>query len=171
MRVTSLACGPAREVFDVFAELGHDGFDVTAIDIDHDALALLNSQIQESSVPIRPVHGNLIYLATGRQKLDLPPQDLMYSIGLIDYFNDNFVIKLLNWIHDRLRPGGRVILGNFHPKNSTRAFMDYALDWRLIHRDEAKMDELYRASKFGKPCSRILFEEEGVNLFAECVKG
>jgi extracellular factor (EF) 3-hydroxypalmitic acid methyl ester biosynthesis protein len=39
-----------------------------------------------------------------------------------------------------------------------------------FHRDEAKMDELYRASKFGKPCSRILFEDEGVNLFAECVK-
>jgi extracellular factor (EF) 3-hydroxypalmitic acid methyl ester biosynthesis protein len=33
------------------------------------------------------------------------------------------------------------------------------------------MDELYQASKFGKPSSRILFEEEGVNLFAECVKG
>jgi hypothetical protein len=39
-----------------------------------------------------------------------------------------------------------------------------------FHRDEAKMDELYRAPKFGKPCSRILFEDEGVNLFAECVK-
>jgi extracellular factor (EF) 3-hydroxypalmitic acid methyl ester biosynthesis protein len=120
--------------------------------------------------PLRALHGNLIYLATGRQTLDLPQQDLIYSIGLIDYFNDDFVTKLMDWIFDHLRPGGRAILGNFHPKNPTRAFMDHVLDWRLIHRDEAKMDELYRASKFGKPYTSIFFEEEGINLFAECVK-
>jgi hypothetical protein len=48
--------------------------------------------------------------------------------------------------------------------------MDYVLDWRLIHRDESKMDELYCASKFGKSSTRVLFEDEGINLFAECVK-
>ena len=36
------------------------------------------------------LNGNLVYLATDRQKFELPPQDLIYSIGLIDYFNDKF---------------------------------------------------------------------------------
>jgi hypothetical protein len=36
--------------------------------------------------------------------------------------------------------------------------------------DEGKMDELYGASKFGKASTRVLFEDEGINLFAECVK-
>ena len=49
--------------------------------------------------------------------------------------------------------------------------MDYVLDWRLIHRDEAKMDELYRASKFGKPCSRILFEDEALSGKHDLVGG
>ena len=48
--------------------------------------------------------------------------------------------------------------------------MDYVLDWRLIHRDEQKMDELFRSSKFGRNYTRALFEQEQINLFAECVR-
>jgi N-methylhydantoinase B/oxoprolinase/acetone carboxylase alpha subunit len=40
----------------------------------------------------------------------MPPQDLVYSVGLIDYFNDPFVLKLMNYAHALLRPGGRLIL-------------------------------------------------------------
>ena len=90
----------------------------------------------------------------------------MYSIGLIDYFEDRFVIGLLDAIHDRLRPGGRVILGNFHPDNPTRAVLDHLLDWKLIHRTENDMNRLFEASRFGRPCDEIRFEAERVNLFA-----
>ena len=113
---------------------------------------------------------NLVYLALGRQELALPPQDMIYSIGLIDYFSDPFVVKLLDYIHDRLRPGGRVVLGNFHPRNPTRLWMDVVLQWKLIHRDEDDMNRLFRASRFGEDCTEILYEATGVNLFAVGVK-
>ncbi len=48
--------------------------------------------------------------------------------------------------------------------------MDYVLDWRLIHRTPADMDKLYQSSRFARVTSRMLFEEQGINLFAECVK-
>jgi cyclopropane fatty-acyl-phospholipid synthase-like methyltransferase len=113
---------------------------------------------------------NLIYLALGRKKLDLPPQDLIYSLGLIDYLSDELVLRLMDWIYDELKPGGRVILGNVHTSNPSRGMMDYLLDWRLIHRDEADLNRLYSQSRFGRPCTRLLFEEVGISLFAECVK-
>lgn len=84
-------------------------------------------------LPIDLHQENLIYLALGRRQLNLPPQDLVYSIGLIDYFNDQLVVKLAD-AHQILRPGGRLVLGNFHPSNPSKAFMDYVLDWRLLHR-------------------------------------
>lgn len=173
VNVTSLACGPAREIFDAFERLNDSSvLNVTGVDIDQEALELLRVRCieYELSDRVTGVHGNIIYMATGRQDLALPPQDLVYSIGLIDYFNDEFVVKLMDWIYDLLRPGGRVILGNFHPRNPDKAAMDYVLDWRLIHRDEAKMDELYQRSQFGRGSTQIKFEEEGINLFAECVK-
>jgi hypothetical protein len=76
----------------------------------------------------------------------------------------------MSWMHDKLRPGGRVLLGNFHPRNPTRGLMDHVLDWRLVYREEADMDRLFKSSKFGRPCSRVVFEDEGIDLFAECRK-
>ena len=69
-----------------------------------------------------------------------------------------------------LKPGGRVILGNFHTNNVNRAFMDHILEWSLIHRTEEDMNRLFRASEFGRDCSNFRFEDTGINLFAECVK-
>ena len=171
--VASLACGPAREIFDVFEKAGDKSrLQVSCIDIDREALAQVTAHAQQQKLgeQVQTFHGNLIYLATGRQELDLAPQDLIYSLNLTDYFSDELAATLINWIYDELRPGGRAILGNFHPRNPSRGLMEHVLDWRLTHRDEAAMNQLVQASKFAKACSRIFFEEDGIYLFAECVK-
>lgn len=173
-RLCTLACGPAEELFDVLAipELC-PRIEATLIDIDSQALAFVREKATANGheSKLRLVEGNLVYLAAGRQKIsNLAPQDLIYSIGLIDYFNDKWVIKLIDYIHSLLRPGGRVILGNFHPANPNKAFMDHVLDWKLIHRTEADMHRLFAASRFGRECTNIWFEDERINLFAECVK-
>lgn len=172
-RVMSLACGPAQELFDVYAWLDDPSrLQSTLVDIDSQAIALVTERCVESGLEgcMRRVQGNLVYLALGRHRLELEPQDLVYSIGLIDYFSDKFVVALLDYLHGVLAPGGKVILGNFHPSNPSRALMDHVLDWRLIHRSEADMDRLFLASRFARPATRCRLEPAGVNLFAECVK-
>ena len=171
--ITSLACGPAAEIFDVFQQLSDPTrLHVSLIDIDYQALAYVDAQVTRHKVrrQIRLHQGHLMHLATGQQRLDLPVQDLVYSIGLIDYLSDERAVALIDWIHTLLRPGGRVILGNFHPRNPTKALMDYVLDWKLIHRSEAEMDRLYMQSAFQRGCSNILYEAQDINLFAECTK-
>ncbi|WP_446219047.1 hypothetical protein [Micromonospora sp. IBHARD004] len=69
-----------------------------------------------------------------------------------------------------MRPGGRLIVGNFHPRNVTKALMDHVLDWRLVHRTEEDLDRLFQASAFGRPTTRVMYEPESINLFAERVK-
>ena len=171
--VACLACGPASEVFDTFDKSTDKGrLQVSCIDTDREALAQVTARAQAEKLgdQVQTFHGNLIYFATGRQELDLAPQDLIYSLNLTDYFSDEMAVTLIDWIYDELRPGGRVILGNFHPKNPSRGLMDHVLDWRLNHRDEAAMNQLFLASKFAKPCSRVVFEDEGIYLLAECAK-
>jgi hypothetical protein len=73
-------------------------------------------------------------------------------------------------MHDKLRPGGRVLIANVHPRNPSRGLMDHMLDWRLTHRDEAQMSALFQKSRFAQPCSRVVFEQEGAMLLAECRK-
>lgn len=174
VRVMSLACGPAAELFDTYACLPEPGrLRSTLLDIDPQALQFVQDKARHTGLEpwISALRGNLLLLAAGRQRLPaLPLQQLIYSIGLIDYFDDAQVIALMNLAHQWLAPGGKLVLGNFHPANPTRALMDHVLHWRLIHRSEADMHRLYQASHFGKPASRIVFEAQGVNLFAECEK-
>lgn len=172
-KVTSMASGPAAELFDVYETIDNKTrLKSTLIDIDLQALAFVGDKRDKKKLTrqMEMINGNLVYLATGRQKVFIKDQDLVYSIGLIDYFNDKFVIMLLNYVYELLKPGGKVILGNFHTKNPTKALMDYVLDWRLIHRDEDDMNRLFESSKFGKACTEIRYEDAGVNLFAMCTK-
>jgi len=172
-RITSVACGPATEVFDTFEKLdNHSKLYATLVDIDLQALAFVDARCESTGLKksMKLISGNLVYLALGRERLDIEPQDLIYSIGLIDYFNDEFVIKLLNYLHGLLKPGGKIILGNFHPDNSSKAYMDHVLEWELIHRTEEDMNRLYSSSDFKSTCTNIQFEDEGINLFAECIK-
>jgi len=172
-RVASLACGPAQEVFDVYATLADPAaLRATLVDVDFEALAWVAARRDERRLrkSIALVSENLVYVATGRRQLDLLEQDLVYSVGLIDYFCDAVVVKLMSAVHAMLRSGGRAIFGNFHPKNRTKAVMDHVLDWKLVHRSEDDMHRLFEASAFARPCTRIVYEEQGINLFAECVK-
>ncbi len=172
-QITSMASGPAAELFDVFTTLEDPTQMVaTLIDIDLQALAFVSDRSDRLKLrrQMEFVNGNLVYLATGRQKIKLSDQDLVYSIGLIDYFSDKFVIALLNYAHSVLRPGGKVVLGNFHTRNPDKVLMDHILDWKLIHRTEEDMNRLYQSSHFAQTCTAIRFEESGVNMFAECVR-
>lgn len=167
-RVLSIACGPAREISDACRRLDSDRLEIELVDLDEQALSATAKRLEVEGLGDRfRIHkANALRL----RRLDLAPQDLVYSIGLIDYFEDRAVIKLLDQIHDVLAPGGKVVLGNFIDTNPVKELMDHVLDWKLIHRSEADMDRLFRASRFGRGCTAIRTEAEGINLFAECIK-
>jgi SAM-dependent methyltransferase len=173
VRVASLACGPAEELFDVFLDLpDKKRLRATLVDFDLQALAYVSDRSQRlglrGQIDLRD--DNLIYVALGRRQPEMKPQDLVYSVGLIDYFSDYLATQLLDVVHDLLRPGGRVVVGNFHPRNSTRALMDHVLDWKLNHRTEDDLNRLFQSSKFGRPATSFEFEATGVNLFATCMR-
>lgn len=169
--VTSLAAGPAREIFDVIASEPESIRSVDLLDLDQTALDHVDRELERVGFRDRArLHrSNLIKLALGREQLHLEEQDLVYSVGLIDYFPDELVVSLLDLVHPWLRTGGRVILGNFHPRNPDRGFME-VLEWTLIHRTEEDMERIFAQSAFGRPCDEILWEEQRINLFAVAEK-
>ena len=170
LRVTSLACGPAAEVFDILLQDPELASQVqfTLVDVDQQALDHVRERliVEGLEACVRLERRNLLHLCIGRQHLDIEPQHLIYSIGLIDYFDDRIVIRLQRWIHSCLAPRGRSILGNFHTSNPTRGLMDHLLDWRLIHRDEEDMVRLAEAAGFAPGETHCRLEQAQVNLFS-----
>ncbi|MCC6558067.1 MAG: cyclic nucleotide-binding domain-containing protein [Polyangiaceae bacterium] len=166
--VTSLASGPARELFDLFSSDAPPDIKATCIDIDNQALTYAAGLAERFNVTDRFgfAQDNVVRLSHGRGKTVLNPQHMIYTIGLIDYLRDDFVVKLLDWIHDKLLPGGTAIVGNFDTCNPDKAFMDHILEWELFHRTAEELRALFARSAFGDAPVEIRVEEAGVNLFA-----
>lgn len=171
VEITSLACGPATEVFRTLEQL-QDVHLLKAhlVDIDPQAIAYVQdfSQEKELEEQVEGINGNLVYLALGRQELDLPPQDLVYSPGLINYFNDRFVVQFINYVFQLLKPGGAILLGSFLPQNPDKTLLERVLDWETQHRSKSELTRLFQESKFGK---KPKFLADGkVQTFVRCQK-
>jgi extracellular factor (EF) 3-hydroxypalmitic acid methyl ester biosynthesis protein len=167
--VVSLGCGPASEVFD---SLGMDSARFTLIDIDADAIGYVRAKarLHSEAARINTIRGNIIRMAL-RDEGHLPGNHAaFYSMGLIDYFNDDLVVRLLNYIHGKLAPGGAVFLGNFRPDHPNVALFRYALDWPLVLRSEQELLRLVAQSRFASSPVNVGTEAEGVQLFVTCVK-
>jgi extracellular factor (EF) 3-hydroxypalmitic acid methyl ester biosynthesis protein len=173
VRVASLGCGPGEELFDVFAQLeSPQRLRVHAVDYDPRSLVDISQRSAALGLKSRIElhHLNLLDLALGRVNWDVEGLQLVYTVGLIDTFEDRIVLKMLNFIHSILAVGGRLVLAVIHPNNASRPVMDHLVDWKLIHRSEAEIDVLLKASKFGRPCDEIRFENEGVIFFGSVRK-
>ncbi len=86
-RVTSLASGPALELFDVLDRIDDPSrLEATLIDIDLQALAFVSDKLARQKLERQwnLVHANLVYLATGKHSIDLADQDLGMSRPLLN---------------------------------------------------------------------------------------
>jgi extracellular factor (EF) 3-hydroxypalmitic acid methyl ester biosynthesis protein len=167
-QILSIASGPAREIFDLYKRVDSKRVKTTLVDFDGEALSFCRQWIKECQLQnsVATLQTSIMNLMVGRTPFVLEPHDVVYSIGVIDYFQDKHVIKLLDYIYDILRPNGKVILGNFHKTNIFKEYMDNVLEWKLIHRNEDDMERLLLQSKFAQK-GRIFFESSGLNMFLE----
>jgi extracellular factor (EF) 3-hydroxypalmitic acid methyl ester biosynthesis protein len=70
----------------------------------------------------------------------LPPQDLIYSVGLIDYLADRRAQALVRRLYETLAHGGTLIIGNMNQTPLSNLWpMEFITDWSLYYRNEAEM--------------------------------
>ncbi len=151
VHITSLGSGPAREIID-YLKIGTlpRQVDFTLVDQDHAAL----SQAYERSLPEVMRHrGNATVsclqtsfaqlLKTGELFGKLPSQDLIYSVGLIDYLSARRAKMLVESLYQHLAPGGRLIVANMKAgPTSTLWPVEFITDWSLAYRTGREMMEL-----------------------------
>jgi CRP-like cAMP-binding protein len=168
LRICSLASGPAREIFDLFETGEPAELHATCLDIDNQAIAFAHQLAESRGIAdhFTLAIENVIRLAQGRGRVTVPPQHLIYTMGLIDYLDDGIVVSLLDWGYQTLVPGGRIALGNFAAGNVGKEYLDHVLEWVLIHRSPEHLRELFARSRFGSSAVEIRRDETGVQLLA-----
>lgn len=173
LQIASIASGPSEEIFDVYTALGDANkkhLNVLGIDKDKRACASVDDIINTKKLGHLFSTASYDVLMLGKYPHLAQSQDLVYSMGLLDYFKDKLVVKILNRMYDMLKPGGEIIVGNFHTQCDSRLFLDYLLDWPLIYRTEGDFRRLFAESQFGRSEVTIHFEDEQVNMLIHCTK-
>ena len=136
-RALAVACGHFREGH-LSDAVHHDLLDeVVALDSDPVSLAVVDRLFSKHSVTTE--NRSAARLPGDRR---LGEFDLVYSAGLYDYLEDDFARRLTSAMFQKLRPGGRVLVCNFVPQIYDAGFMEAAMGWRLIYRDEDQIREV-----------------------------
>jgi SAM-dependent methyltransferase len=139
-RVAAIACGHLREL----ASLDSDSLArldrVIAIDHDKEALSEVSrTRVGECVEPTLSSVRSII----GR-RLVIEDLDLVYAAGLFDYLSDDVSTRLIRRMLSFLRPGGRLLIGNFTPENWGRGYMESFMDWTLHYRSAEDLRTLGR---------------------------
>lgn len=176
-RVTSLGSGPAREVEAFLRTRKAADCHVTFTLIDQEADALRYATEATHPHALRSnghiaVQGlNISFtdiLRSTSALAHLPPQHLVYSVGLLDYLSAHRCKALVRRLYECLAPGGLLIIGNMNECAMSNYWpMEFVVDWSLHYRNEADM----LAWTEGLACRRAWTETERTGrvrlLFAE----
>ena len=159
IRVLNLACGPCREMKELFDE-GLQGVDFVCVDGDRNAIRYAQTLLGDYTATVRFVHNNVLRYSPSTKF------HLIWSAGLFDYFDDRVFLRVLSRYLTYLRAGGEIAIGNFGMANPTRAYMEALAQWYLHHRSDSRLLELAKAAKT-KPGDKVSIDAEstGVNRF------
>lgn len=150
-RLFSVACGHARELQGSLVD--GELFDGEFVALDQDPLSCAEVQRAMAGRRVRVVHRGMRELMTADGGAGPTPAlaaelgrfDFIYSAGLYDYLPDVAAQRLTRRLLQMLRPGGRLLIGNFVPAGSGRAYQELFMDWTLVLHTEAQLRELGQA--------------------------
>lgn len=176
LRVMSVACGAAVELADVFRhEIDFDRYAFTLFDQDVQALSESGRNAERVEEKFHRKMQLDFINASVRTMLHTPQVSsawgryhFIYSMGLFDYLTPPVAKAVIEKLYDMLKPGGVLLIGNFHPSNPDRYYMEYWLDWVLYYRTEEEFLDLVSRLKVSE--KSIQFEDTGSQLFLKIRK-
>jgi extracellular factor (EF) 3-hydroxypalmitic acid methyl ester biosynthesis protein len=160
LRVLSLACGPALELYNLLCELPRveHPVELFLLDQDQDALACAHGALHRVlaerrealfGVELSALHFSVGQLLRPKDEAEaavgrdvLGEMDFVYSAGLFDYLPRGVAKRLVARLLDMLRPGGELFIGNLREDPASAWMMEHAVAWHLIYREPAAMLEL-----------------------------
>lgn len=137
-RILSIACGHLREAMKSKALAEGRVGEYIGLDQDVKSLEVIESGLHARKV--KPVQDSIKSILKGKRLFE--EVDLIYSLGLYDYLSQPIAQRLTTMLFRMLAPGGRLLIVNFAPNLQNIGYMEAFMDWHLIYRDEADIEDL-----------------------------
>ncbi len=137
-RVLVLACGHLREADGLSAD---DLALITAVDQDPQSIA----ELRASHGPaVEVVEANALNFLRGAARSG-QQWDLIYTLGLTDYFDNRTMALFHKLLRPCVAPGGSILLANFIHDHLGTGWLEAVMDWHLVYRDEQELAGYARA--------------------------
>lgn len=152
LNIANLGCGSAYEIYD-YLKIKHlpRPINVTLIDQDQGALSHAYENAYREVVrhagraKLKCLQASFAQLLkAGALFKTLPPQDVIYSLGLFDYLSHRRAKALARDLYAQVAPGGKLIIANVKVGRETCQWpLDLITDWGLVYRTEQDMRNMY----------------------------
>jgi extracellular factor (EF) 3-hydroxypalmitic acid methyl ester biosynthesis protein len=158
--ILAVACGHLRELKLTKSWRQDRIRNFTALDQDAESLGIVRESFADHVVSA--VSGSVRSIITGKHSYN--NLDLVYAAGLYDYLQLPVAQRLTAVMFDMLRPGGRLLVANFHPSLTDIGAMETSMNWWLIYRKESEMEALTAEIDPSQIAGMKIFRDRGGNL-------
>ncbi len=178
-KISSIACGPAREIQLALDKIENDhGPRIEIKLIDNEPMALeharrkLSKNLVSRNCNIEFFQEDAILGIIKKRPFanEMENSDVIVCAGLFDYLSDRVSAKLIESLFAMLKPCGRLLIGNVSKSNPDRFSMEYGLDWHLVLRSKDDLLNLVPSSIKAAAKVDVISESLGVNLFLSIIK-
>jgi trans-aconitate methyltransferase len=136
--VLAAACGHFREAERSRAIHARGHARVVALDQDEESLEEIRKSYGHLGVETRCARIKSLLGSAFPDKTF----NLIYATGLFDYLEQRFASRLVERMFEMLRPGGRLVVGNFVPDILDSGYMETYMGWTLNYRSPAALAAL-----------------------------
>src|SRR5262245_46517493 len=150
-------------------ETSRAAMEVTLLDLDPAAIEFARANLAVLLKPeqLAAISTNLFRLPDRPKAAEpLCGSQWIFSPGMFDYLDDAAVIAMIQCLYGQLGPGGRLVVFQFAPHNSTRGYMEWFGNWYLTYRDAASLGRLVESANLSGADASFGAEALGVDLYA-----
>jgi len=169
IRMLNIACGPSREIRELFSsplllsEISGKKIIFTGLDNDKDALKFSKAALNNlpANIETRFLHENVLDIFRNDKYYDLiGKQDIIYILGLTEYLPDRIFKRLLRFLFQLLNDKGMLVV-TYKDKDITFPSLppEWFCDWNFIKR--GKDDLINAAKELGADKYSLKIEREG----------
>lgn len=159
--ILAAACGHLREGLVSAAVQQHRIGRLVALDQDAESLAIVGKSFGIKG--IEPVNRSIKAVLDGSFKAG--SFDMIYAAGLYDYLGQRLASALTAAFFSLLRPGGRLVIGNFATGIYDAGYMEAIADWFLIYRDAAEMLDLASGIDGAELAMKRVYTRQSPDIF------
>ncbi len=179
MNILNLACGSCREIRDVLSsnKLCYKGsINFGLVDHDEEALSFTKQALEifrKSNIEFSYFQENILKFYDHKAHYEklFGKQDLIYSIGLVDYFPDRMLKEMISFCLELLAAKGKLLLTIKDKDRDPFAPLPpgWYCDWEFVPRNEQDIIDLVKSSGSNINVKTNL-DESGKIVFIEITK-